>query len=459
MIKERNLDPALRAKIRQAGINLSPNANIIYVDSGNANAGAGRDGTDPTNPLSTIDAALTANTSGVAATNGDLIVVMPGHSETTTAAITMDVAGVTILGLGDGTAAPQITGNHTGDIITITAANCTVAGLYFNEATAAATSFINVAAANARVAYCTFDSGANDVDAITITAAGERPRFDHNTVVVTADGPDSWLKFEGVVDLPIIEDNIIVGSDGTNAYDDGVFDFNSQAVTNPLVRNNVFNGAGQTITVVANGSSVTNPVYGPNTYVSATSADTVSTQQEIVDALYGSAGIATFPSATAPANGVSLAESIRYLSENQLPRLVSKAVADVTAATAWTTANSPITLFTVTGDVLVRAWGVVTTNFASTSNTGTISLGTADAATALIPAATADGTALQAGDVWFDTTSGTNAGGLPDDGSWVAIGNGADIVVAIATNNMTAGGMTTYVQWMPVSSGSSVVAA
>ena len=59
-------------------------------------------GTSASSPFGTIGRALT---SGFAAANqGDVIVVMPGHTETITAdaGINLNVAGVTIVGLGTG---------------------------------------------------------------------------------------------------------------------------------------------------------------------------------------------------------------------------------------------------------------------------------------------------------------------------------------------------------------------
>ncbi len=104
MIKLRNLDPSLRALIEgaAAGVSLSPNANLIYVDSGHGTAGDGKPGSGPGNPLATIDAAFTASDTAVSASNGVIVIVMPGHTEAVTSAITMDVIGVTLLGLGQG---------------------------------------------------------------------------------------------------------------------------------------------------------------------------------------------------------------------------------------------------------------------------------------------------------------------------------------------------------------------
>ena len=188
-IKLRNLHEEVRSRLNSAGIVLSPNANLIYVDSGNATAGASKPGNSPQNPLDTIDGALTASDTEITATNGDVVVVMPGHAENSlTASITMDIAGVTILGLGDGTARPQITASGTIDAITITAANCVVAGLYFNEHGALGDVSINVAAANARVTGCHFDMATVE-DAITVTADGDDVEIDHNKWVVTGAGP------------------------------------------------------------------------------------------------------------------------------------------------------------------------------------------------------------------------------------------------------------------------------
>ncbi len=80
--------------------------NVFFVDSGNAGASDGNDGDRPDVPLATMDGA----TGKCAANNGDLVVVMPGHVETVTAAagLALDVAGVTYLGLGHGSSRPQI---------------------------------------------------------------------------------------------------------------------------------------------------------------------------------------------------------------------------------------------------------------------------------------------------------------------------------------------------------------
>jgi hypothetical protein len=124
---------------------------------------------------------------------------------------------------------------------------------------------------------------------------------------------------------------------------------------------------------------------------------------------------------------------------------------------AWTTANSPITLWTVTGTVLARVYGVVgAVAFTSTAGTGTLAVGVTGATGALIAATTANGTTnFVANAAWMDTTPAVTAevlAAIPAD--WVLLtGN---IILTVATNNMTAGAVVMYCDWVPVTVGAGV---
>lgn len=192
-------------------------------------------GTSPLLPFATIDFAIGQCT----ASRGDKIVVLAGHSETLTAAITLDVAGVTIQGEGRGTNRPQITVNGTVDGITVTAANCKVENLYFNEATAAATASINVAAANTKISRCHFDMGANDGTALT-WASGAQLVVEDCVARVTADGPNDFMTIEAANDGLIMKGNLLDGGSSTNTWDDAAVDMGSTAPTNCLLTGNVF---------------------------------------------------------------------------------------------------------------------------------------------------------------------------------------------------------------------------
>lgn len=132
--------------------------------------------------------------------------------------------------------------------------------------------------------------------------------------------------------------------------------------------------------------------------------------------------------------------------------------ADVTAggATAWTTANSPLTIFTVTGRVLMRVFGVVTTSFTSTSNTGTIALGAGATTTLLHTTYTANGTQLQENGLVAASTGQTTAGGFSNSAQFQIV-NGVPVILTVGTNDMTAGGIVYYCQWIALSDGATVV--
>ena len=95
--------------------------NVFFVDSGSARASDGNAGTDPDVPLATIDGAINRCT----ADNGDIIFAMPGHTESLTTAgqISMDVAGVSVIGLGIGHTRPRLTYDAAAGSVTMTASN------------------------------------------------------------------------------------------------------------------------------------------------------------------------------------------------------------------------------------------------------------------------------------------------------------------------------------------------
>jgi hypothetical protein len=97
---------------------VGPLGNVFFVDSGVDAA----EGTSPGTAVGTIDEAINLCT----ANNGDVIYVMPGHTEAVTStSIACDVAGVTIIGLGSGAMKPTLTFGATDSRINVSAANCT----------------------------------------------------------------------------------------------------------------------------------------------------------------------------------------------------------------------------------------------------------------------------------------------------------------------------------------------
>lgn len=105
--------------IGPGGGDMPASGNYIFVSSS-----TGADGNPGTYdlPMRTLDAAI----GRCVANTGYVIALMPGHAETVAAAsgITLDVAGVTVVGMGEGASRPTFTFSATDSTIVISAAAC-----------------------------------------------------------------------------------------------------------------------------------------------------------------------------------------------------------------------------------------------------------------------------------------------------------------------------------------------
>jgi len=102
---------------------------VFFVHSGTGSDG--NSGEDTDHPLATVDAAINKCT----ANKGDVIFAMPGHSETATTAALFDadIAGISIIGLGNGNDRPLFTlGTSTGADIDLNADGVLVRNLRFD---------------------------------------------------------------------------------------------------------------------------------------------------------------------------------------------------------------------------------------------------------------------------------------------------------------------------------------
>lgn len=142
---------------------------VFWVDD------SGSDGNKGTfsAPFKTIDYAIGRCTSG----KGDVIMVKAGHAETITAAITADVAGISIIGLGGVGNMPVITTATAIDMITVTAANVTISNIEFAvPGIDSVTADINVAAAGCQIIgtrHHGSTTAMNKVDIITLEAGAD----------------------------------------------------------------------------------------------------------------------------------------------------------------------------------------------------------------------------------------------------------------------------------------------
>jgi len=137
--------------------------NVYWVDYN-----AGSDGNEGTfkRPWKTIDYAIGRCT----ASNGDIIMVKPGHSETiiVSGGMNMDVAGVSIIGLGEGELRPQILFSTVATAsYSVSAANCSIKNVIFDETGIDGLRGLYVNAADFTLDSCKFVLADSDGQALT----------------------------------------------------------------------------------------------------------------------------------------------------------------------------------------------------------------------------------------------------------------------------------------------------
>lgn len=210
----------------------TPPGNVLYVHSGTGTSTG--PGFSPEAPYSTIDAAINATT----ATNGDVILVLPGHAETITGAagFALDVAGVSVIGLGEGESRPVVTfTTSTAATATISGANCVVRNIVFKNDIDAQVVMIPVTGAGSGVDGCEFLEGSAKQWAIAVDLGEDRTFCTNSYFKSVATGADCAIKVSAAKDRIRIVGNEVFG------------DFNDACIHNPtgnvatriLVKDNV----------------------------------------------------------------------------------------------------------------------------------------------------------------------------------------------------------------------------
>ena len=217
MIKDRNIDPGANIQLSKiAGLGLGPiTGETFYVAKDGIQARTWLDGRVPGDHLFlTIDAAINS----CVAERGDVIIVAPGHTEDVVAAagIDVDVANVSIIGLGNGDDRPTInfTTATTADI-DIDAANILIENIYFDltgiDKLAAA---IDVNAANFTLKNCEIlmaDSDGQAVNAITTAAAAHNLKILNCKILAPNAGADDGINITGAINGAEIKNCFIAG--------------------------------------------------------------------------------------------------------------------------------------------------------------------------------------------------------------------------------------------------------
>lgn len=227
------VDRAARWQLGQSGVPRLTTGKIFYVDSGSgSDSGAG---SDPGAPFATLDYAVGRTT----ANSGDVIYLMPGHSETITATntLTLDVAGITVIGLGYGNDRPTflIDGGTTAQVA--------------------------VSAADVRVENCIWSAGHADiVRCFNVTAAGFTlvgNEFKDNTTNENfVDFVDCSSTTNNNADRLTIIDNVFISNDANAA---GVVEVNADLNRLRLENNRIVLGnTDEAVIGVATGKDLTN---------------------------------------------------------------------------------------------------------------------------------------------------------------------------------------------------------
>ena len=161
--------------------------NVIWVNSaGGSNANAG---TEPELPLATLAQAVTN------ATAGACIAIAATHAETVASTITVNKSGLTFVGFGVGNARPTLTPASGATVVfnLTTANNVTFQNIYFKAAVATSGAAGRIASANTgtKILNCQFDCGANDQEAVILTA--DHARLDSCTFTAVGSRPTRAL--------------------------------------------------------------------------------------------------------------------------------------------------------------------------------------------------------------------------------------------------------------------------
>lgn len=220
--------------------------NVFFVDSGSTAASTGQVGTSPDKPRSTIDSAINLCT----ANNGDVIFVMPGHAEsmTTDGQIALDVAGVTVMGLGQGMTRPTLTYDAAAGSVIISASNCRWSNIVHVASIAEVLNGItmNGTSEHCEVDNCRFWFDATAVEFTTMIQVGDGATASSDYAYIH----DNWFEAEdidGCGSAVLVDDSnfvTIANNLATGDFNSVTFDFagsSSVSENNLVLDNDIWN--------------------------------------------------------------------------------------------------------------------------------------------------------------------------------------------------------------------------
>jgi hypothetical protein len=204
-------------------------AKVFYVHSTGSD---GNDGLSWGKPFATLDYAIGKCT----ADKGDVILVMPGHAETTTA-IAADVAGIRIIGLGQGRNKPALTATTAAtDLINVSAASVTLRNLRLVGAASGNTALLDISAADFVGEGLILEPLAVPLMSVTLSGTSPRGRFTRCVWRARTDGPDCGIDVEtSTSDNWIVEDCVFDAA--SVGWDLGVIRANADAAVGWVIKN------------------------------------------------------------------------------------------------------------------------------------------------------------------------------------------------------------------------------
>lgn len=477
-------------QISGVNLNVHQKGKVYYVCNSSVTAplglggNNGNDGLTPERPFSTLDYAIGKCT----ANRGDKIIVMPGHAETVSGATTiaMDVAGISIIGLGDGALKPLFSFSATDSNIAVSAANIKVQGIAILATIDSVVAAFTISAAGVEMDIETRDTSAaiEFISCFVTTAGGDNLKLKaRHRGFVAGNAMVRYIDLVGVVDAEIDVDFFGIASTA-------VVNMRTTACDNIMVKGNFYNDSAALTKNVVNSTTATWSVDGYDAKAARhfAGSDDLAVHytdggDEIESAL-GTDGTTVTDSATtvlgaigadnannafastsvvANADG-SVLERMEYLQVDQLaqPRCVEKSDGAVLSGTD--------ALFDITGGPvnILSIIGIVTTQIgAGTTNVKLVITTTSPAATVDMNAAAVDIDADAAGTSY--SSINTTAIFTPVTAGFVMRGNAfatneTQFLAPIGTIGLNsdaarAGVIKWYLQYVPLSPNSRVVAA
>jgi len=210
--------------IRDVPITQSHPGKVFWVSNAtvqlpNQKAGSNSNDGSFNAPFSTLDYAIGKCT----ANRGDIIFVKPGHAESLTTAdgVDVDVAGVTIIGLGYGTKRPKFTYDNAAGEFVIGAANVRIQNLWFVPSVTAITKAIDVEASSHyfQIVGCRFGdaeaAGTDEFNATIIVTTSTDGYIADNYINMGEAGAVAAITLTGACDRIDIRNNVIIGDYST----------------------------------------------------------------------------------------------------------------------------------------------------------------------------------------------------------------------------------------------------